>query len=129
VRLRISEGADKEKAKSDGATPLLIACAKGHVEVVRLLISEGANLAADGSRAHPLGPGPAACSVFHGGAGGLCWAGCGLGGSNLAPGPPLGSVAGGPDRHRGWLPRPSSVPAAGTRRSSGRYHQGRWQLR
>jgi hypothetical protein len=32
-------------------------------------------------------------------------------GSNLAPGP-LGSVAGDPDRHRGWLLCPSSVPAA-----------------
>jgi hypothetical protein len=33
------------------------------------------------------------------------------GGSNLAPGP-LGSVAGDPDRHRGWLLCPSAVPAA-----------------
>jgi hypothetical protein len=32
------------------------------------------------------------------------------GGGNLAPGP-LGSVAGDPDRHRGWLLCPSSVPA------------------
>jgi hypothetical protein len=38
------------------------------------------------------------------------------GGSNLAPGP-LGSVAGEPDRHRGWLLClcPSSVPAAAGR--------------
>jgi hypothetical protein len=36
------------------------------------------------------------------------------GGSNLAPGP-LGSVAGDPDRHRGWLLCPSSVPAAAGR--------------
>jgi hypothetical protein len=44
------------------------------------------------------------------------WVGLGAhwvwsGGSNLAPGP-LGSVAGDPDRHRGWLPCPPSVPAA-----------------
>jgi hypothetical protein len=32
----------------------------------------------------------------------------------LAPGP-LGSVAGDPDRHRGWLLCPSSVPAAAGR--------------
>jgi hypothetical protein len=32
------------------------------------------------------------------------------GGANLAPGP-LGSVAGDPVRHRGWLLCPSSVPA------------------
>jgi hypothetical protein len=36
------------------------------------------------------------------------------GGSNLAPGP-LGSVAGDPDRHRGWLLCPSPVPAAAGR--------------
>jgi hypothetical protein len=36
------------------------------------------------------------------------------GGANLAPGP-LGSVAGDPDRHRGWLLCPSSVPAAAGR--------------
>jgi hypothetical protein len=35
-------------------------------------------------------------------------------GSNLAPGP-LGSVAGDPDRHRGWLIFPTSVPAAAGR--------------
>jgi hypothetical protein len=41
-----------------------------------------------------------------GGAGlGWVWSG----GSNLAP-VPLGSVAGDPDRHRGWLLCPSSVP-------------------
>jgi hypothetical protein len=34
------------------------------------------------------------------------------GGSNLAP-EPLGSVAGDPDRHRGWLLCPPLVPAAG----------------
>jgi hypothetical protein len=38
------------------------------------------------------------------------------GGSNLAPAPgPLGSVAGDPDRHRGWLLCPSSVPVAAGR--------------
>jgi hypothetical protein len=46
-----------------------------------------------------------------GGAGlGWVWSG----GPNLAPGP-LGSVAGGPDRHRGWLLCPSSVPTASGR--------------
>jgi hypothetical protein len=45
--------------------------------------------------------------------------GAGLGwvwsrGANLAPGP-LGSVAGDPDRHRGWLLCPSPVPAAAGR--------------
>jgi hypothetical protein len=46
-----------------------------------------------------------------GGAGmGWMWSG----GGNLAPGP-LGSVAGDPDRHRGWLICPSSVPAAAGR--------------
>jgi hypothetical protein len=45
----------------------------------------------------------------------LGWAGCapGSGGSNLAAA--LGSVAGDPDRHRGWLLCPSSVPAAAGR--------------
>ena len=32
-RLLLSEGADKEKAKSSGYTPLLIACQEGHMEV------------------------------------------------------------------------------------------------
>jgi hypothetical protein len=36
------------------------------------------------------------------------------GGSNFAPGP-LGSVAGDPDRHRGWLLCPPAVPAAAGR--------------
>jgi hypothetical protein len=36
------------------------------------------------------------------------------GGSNLAPGP-LGSVAGDPERHRGWLLCVPPVPAAGSR--------------
>jgi hypothetical protein len=40
------------------------------------------------------------------------------GGSNLAPGP-LGSVAGDPDRHRGWLLCPSPVPRAGGHRAGG----------
>jgi ankyrin repeat protein len=51
VRLLISEGADKEKTTSNGATPLLmtgftpllIACQEGHLEVVQLLVSEGAD--------------------------------------------------------------------------------------
>jgi hypothetical protein len=39
-------------------------------------------------------------------------AGCGPGGPTWPLGAgPLGSVAGGPDRHRGWLPCPSPVPA------------------
>jgi ankyrin repeat protein len=42
VQLLVSEGADKEKATSDGGTPLLVACHQGHLEVVQLLVSEGA---------------------------------------------------------------------------------------
>jgi hypothetical protein len=42
---------------------------------------------------------------------GWVWSG---GRPNLASGP-LGSVAGDPDRHRGWLLCPSSVPAAAGR--------------
>ena len=34
-------GADKDKARRDGATPLLIAALKGDVEVVQLLCSSG----------------------------------------------------------------------------------------
>jgi hypothetical protein len=49
----------------------------------------------------------------------LGWAGCGPGGPTCGPGGPacgpLGSVAGDPDRHRGWLLCPSSVPAAAGR--------------
>jgi hypothetical protein len=43
ARLLISEGADKEKAGSDGFTPLWMACQNGNLEVARLLISEGAD--------------------------------------------------------------------------------------
>jgi hypothetical protein len=40
------------------------------------------------------------------------WAGCGPGGPTWPLGRwPLGSVAGDPDRHRGWLLCPSPVPA------------------
>jgi hypothetical protein len=45
-----------------------------------------------------------------------CWAGCGPGGQTWPlAGPLAGSVAGDPDRHRGWLICPSFVPAAGCR--------------
>ena len=50
VRLLISEGADKEKATSNGYTPLVIACQEGHLEMGRLLISEGADLNAQDHR-------------------------------------------------------------------------------
>jgi hypothetical protein len=43
VQLLVSEGADKEKARSNGATPLFLACHKGQLDVVQLLVSEGAD--------------------------------------------------------------------------------------
>jgi len=42
ARLLLGEGADKEKAEKNGATPLLfVTC--GHEEVARMLLGEGAD--------------------------------------------------------------------------------------
>ena len=42
VRELLRDGVDKDDARaSDGATPLRMACWKGHTEVVRLLVNEG----------------------------------------------------------------------------------------
>jgi ankyrin repeat protein len=39
----VEAGADKDKANVDGNTPLLIACLKGHIQAVRLLVEAGAD--------------------------------------------------------------------------------------
>jgi len=39
----LGEGANTEKARNQGATPLFMACQQGHDEVVRMLLGEGAN--------------------------------------------------------------------------------------
>jgi hypothetical protein len=43
VRLLVEADADGEKAATDGRTPLLFACERGHIEVVRLLVEAGAD--------------------------------------------------------------------------------------
>jgi ankyrin repeat protein len=43
VRRLLEAGADKEKATTNGCTPLYVACEDGHVEVVRLLVEAGAD--------------------------------------------------------------------------------------
>jgi len=43
VELLLAKGADVDKARQDGATPLHVACRKGHESVVRLLLESGAN--------------------------------------------------------------------------------------
>ena len=43
VRLLIEAGAEKNHAKTEGATPLFIASQMGHAEVVRLLGEAGAD--------------------------------------------------------------------------------------
>ena len=37
------QGADKDKAMDDGATPIFIAAENGHLEVMQLLYDEGAD--------------------------------------------------------------------------------------
>ena len=44
VHALIQAGADLNQAKDDGATPLYVACGKGHLEVVHALIQAGADL-------------------------------------------------------------------------------------
>jgi ankyrin repeat protein len=43
VRLLVEAGADKEKERPGGYTPLFVACKNGHIEVVRLLVEAGAD--------------------------------------------------------------------------------------
>eukprot|EP00972_Heterocapsa_arctica_P044157 6518149-Heterocapsa_arctica.AAC.1 len=44
VRLLCGAGADKDKARPDGATALYIASQNGHLEVARLLCEAGADM-------------------------------------------------------------------------------------
>jgi ankyrin repeat protein len=44
ARLLIEAGADIDKAKDNGVTPLYVASQNGHVEVARLLIEAGADI-------------------------------------------------------------------------------------
>jgi ankyrin repeat protein len=44
VRLLLEKGASIDKAKDNGATPLLMASQKGHVDTVRLLLEKGASI-------------------------------------------------------------------------------------
>ena len=41
VRVLLEQGADIDKARDDGATPLYIASEEGHVEVVSVLLEQG----------------------------------------------------------------------------------------
>eukprot|EP00972_Heterocapsa_arctica_P031978 4711249-Heterocapsa_arctica.AAC.1 len=54
VRLLCEAGAEKDKARPDGATALIMASQQGHQQVVRLLCGAGADkdkAAADGATA------------------------------------------------------------------------------
>ena len=44
MRLLLDKGTDVNKADEDGQTPLLIACQKGHVDAVRLVLEKGAEV-------------------------------------------------------------------------------------
>ena len=43
VRVLVEHGADMNKARNDGATPLIVASRVGHLEVVRVLVEQGAD--------------------------------------------------------------------------------------
>ena len=40
----VEQGADIDKARNDGATPLFIASQNGHVDVVSVLLEQGADI-------------------------------------------------------------------------------------
>jgi hypothetical protein len=44
VRRMLKAGADKEKASTNGSTPIYTACFNGHIEVVQLLVEAGADM-------------------------------------------------------------------------------------
>ena len=44
VRLLVEKGAEMNKAKDDGATPLFYTCSYGHPDAVRLLVEMGAHI-------------------------------------------------------------------------------------
>ena len=54
VRVLLEQGADINKAKNNGATPLLIASQNGHVDVVRVLVEQGADITKTWSNMTPL---------------------------------------------------------------------------
>ena len=49
ARLLLDKGADVDRARKDGVTPLWIACLNGHVDVARLLLERGAVVEHDSS--------------------------------------------------------------------------------
>jgi hypothetical protein len=62
VRLLVEAGANKDKAGTNGFTPLYAACQKGHIKVVRLLVEAGA----DKEKAANNGHTPLHRAAFHG---------------------------------------------------------------
>ena len=54
VRMLVEHGADINKAKNTGATPLFMASSKGHVDVVRVLVEQGADIAKTWDNKTPL---------------------------------------------------------------------------
>ena len=44
VQYLLEQGADKEKAKNDGVSPLHIAAQEGHTAVVQFLLQQGADI-------------------------------------------------------------------------------------
>ena len=43
ARLLCKQGSDKDKAENNGATPLCLASAEGHLDIVRLLCKQGSD--------------------------------------------------------------------------------------